>query len=153
MTTIICLCGLRAGDHARIVAIYLVHSAGRLEFWGIFIGVANARRLAIADSRKNCYCQTSGKSKLFVNLLLPDVLYKICAEYVNMFTEDTESFYDSKSVWKHSDANSREKCYCQACLFESIRMQKLKALLLSILSLMEIWVGRRGTGVVKRLGH
>ena len=68
-----------------------------------FFGVAIARRLAIAYRREICYrqtsgnskysgellCQVSGNSKLFVNLLLPDVFflfflffffYKICAE-------------------------------------------------------------------------
>ena len=51
-------------------------------------GVAIAGRLAIANIWESCYCQMSGNS-IFVNLLLLDVFYKICADiYMNMFTED-----------------------------------------------------------------
>ena len=51
----------------------------------MIITEAIAIRLAIANSRKIYYCQTSGNCKysekmLFSNLLLPDVFYKICAE-------------------------------------------------------------------------
>ena len=31
------------------------------------------RRLAIAQTREKCYCQTSGNSKISEKLLLPDV--------------------------------------------------------------------------------
>ena len=39
----------------------------------IYYGVAIARRLAIANTRGKCYCQTSGNSTKSGKMLLPDV--------------------------------------------------------------------------------
>ena len=61
---------------------------------------SNDRRLAIAQSREKCYCQTSGNSTKSGKVLLPDVWQK----------QNLEEIAIARRL---AIAKSRENCYCQ----------------------------------------
>ena len=70
----------KASDNISIQETYYAwayHKISVLSFFFFFLlqsrENAIARSLAIALTRKICYCQTSGNSKISVILLLPDV--------------------------------------------------------------------------------